>query len=88
MLRELEARFENLETHMKKIMLLTEIHGKDAVQNAMMSAVENQVYGSDYVEYLIRIKTRPVENAMGLLHVSKGADKLSTPNSNVPISPK
>lgn len=77
MLRELEARFENLETHMKKIMLLTEIHGKDAVQNALTSAVENQVYGSDYVEYLIRLKTRPVENAMGLLHVTKGADNLN-----------
>lgn len=77
MLRELEARFENLETHMKKIMLLAEIHGKDAVQNALMSAVENQVYGSDYVEYLIRIKTRPVENAMGMIHVSKGADNLN-----------
>ena len=77
MLRALESRFENLNTHMKKIMLLTEIYGPNAVKNAMTCAVENQVYGSDYVEYLIRLKSRPVANAMGLLHVSQGADKLN-----------
>ena len=77
MLRELEARMLNIESHMKKIMLLVEIYGKIMVQNALMSAVENQVYGADYVEYLIRLKKRPVENSMGLLHVTKGADNLN-----------
>ncbi len=77
MLRELEARLLNSESHMKKIMLMVEIYGKIMVQNALMSAVENQVYGADYVEYLIRLKKRPVENSMGLLHVTKGADNLN-----------
>ncbi len=75
--RELQDRLTNPERHMKKIMLLVEIYGKCAVQNALISAVENQVYGSDYIEFLIRLKSRPVENTMGLLHVTKGVDNLN-----------
>ena len=75
--RELQDRLTNPERHMKKIMLLVEIYGKCAVQNALISAVENQVYGSDYIEFLIRLKSRPVENTMGLLHVTIGVDNLN-----------
>lgn len=86
MLQALEDRLENVDAQMRKIMLLTEIYGADAVKNALLSAVENQVYGADYVEYLIRLKSRPPENHSCLLHVPKGGDNLkvtlATPDLN------
>lgn len=76
MLEKLSARLLNPEEHIRKIMVLADMHGKDAVVRAMDAAVDNSVYGADYIEHIVRIRQQPVENALGHLHVTQGADNL------------
>lgn len=75
--KELENRPVDLSAHLKKIMTLVDMYGKDIVCEALQSAVENQVYGADYVEYIIKLKQRCVDSPSGALHVTNGSDKLA-----------
>lgn len=76
MLEALHARIDNPEHHMKKILLLADMYGREKLISALECAVENQVCGAEYVEIILRQKARPVENALGHLHVTRGADNL------------
>lgn len=75
--REIEDRSLDVNRHIRKIMTLVDIYGKEPVVNAMHCAVQNQVFGSDYIEYILRLKMRPAENFQGVLHVTQGADNLN-----------
>ena len=61
---------------MKKILLLADKYGRDKLIAALECAVENRVCGADYVEMILRQKAYPVENVLGHLHVTRGADNL------------
>ena len=76
MLDALQSRIDNPEDHMKKILLLADKYGRDKLTAALECAVENHVCGADYVEMILRQKSQPVENALGHLHVTRGADNL------------
>ena len=73
---ELERRPVDLSGHIKKIMTLVDVYGKDIVCDALRSAVENQVYGADCIEYIIQLKLSCSDSPNGTLHVTNGADKL------------
>lgn len=73
---ELEHRPVDLSGHIKKIMTLVDVYGKDIVCDALRSAVENLVYGADCIEYIIQLKLSCCDSPNGTLHVTNGADKL------------
>lgn len=56
--------------------LLADMHGREKVIAAIECAVENRVCGAEYVEIILRQKSRPAENATGHLHVTRGVDNL------------
>jgi Transposase and inactivated derivatives len=74
---ELESRAVDTTQHIKKIMTLVNIWGKDIVVRALQSAVSNKVYGAEYIEYIIRLKQHPAVPIDNALHVTNGADKLA-----------
>ena len=76
MFEALQTRIDNPEDHMKKILLLADKYGRDKLIAALECAVENRVCGADYVEMILRQKAYPVENVLGHLHVTRGADNL------------
>lgn len=76
MLEALQLRLCNPEEQMKKILLLADMHGREKVIAAIECAVENRVCGAEYVEIILRQKSRPAENTAGHLHVTRGADNL------------
>lgn len=63
--------------HIKKIMILVDIYGKDAVVSALQCAVENKVYGAEYIEFIVRRKQQPNDPLGDAIHVTNGADKLN-----------
>ena len=87
MYSELTNKELNPIEHLKRIMVLVDMYGAEAVKDALKSAVDNQVYGADYVEHIIRLKKRPVENRLGVLHVTQGADnlKIQVPKANLEV---
>lgn len=75
--RELESRVLDSSRHIKRILTLVDIYGKDAVANALQAAVENQVFGADYIEFILRMKAAPPDSFSSALHVTQGADNLN-----------
>lgn len=76
MLEHLNQRLDSPDAQMKKILLLADKYGRDKLVAALETAVENQVFGVEYVEIILWQKSKPVENALGHLHVTRGADNL------------
>ena len=70
----LNMRFDNPDTHMKRILALADMYGREKLVAALDAAVQNKVYTADCIELILRQKSRPVENALGYLHVTRGAD--------------
>lgn len=75
----LQNRIDNPAEQMKRILLLADMYGRAKLIAAIECAVENNVCGADYVEIILHQKARPVENALGHLHVTRGADNLDIP---------
>lgn len=75
--QELEKRSLDPISHIRKILTLANIFGKDTVVSALQSAMENQVYGAEYIEYIIRLKQHPADPVESTIHVTNGADKLN-----------
>lgn len=75
--RELESRVLDSTRHIKRILTLVDIYGKDSVVNALQAAVANQVFGADYVEFILRMKAAPPDSFSAPLHVTQGADNLN-----------
>jgi hypothetical protein len=61
--------------HVRRIHLLVDIHGRDAVAQALEEAVELGAYGSDYLHNILAHR-RTLAPLIGQLHLTRGADLL------------
>jgi transposase len=71
----LKVRELNVELHMRKILALISIYGKDAVAEAIDDMIEFNVYRSEYIENRLQISGSE-EFPKGTLHVPNAADQL------------
>ena len=61
--------------HVRRIHLLIDIHGRDAVAQALEEAVELGAYGSDYLNNILAHR-RTLAPLIGQLHLTRGAELL------------
>jgi hypothetical protein len=61
--------------HVRRILLLVDIHGRDAVSQALQEAVELGAYGSDYLNNIL-VHRRALLPLTGQLHLTRGAELL------------
>ena len=61
--------------HVRRIDLLIDIHGRDAVVQALEEAVELGAYGSDYLNNILAHR-RALAPLIGQLHLTRGAELL------------
>ena len=61
--------------HVRRIHLLVDIHGRDAVAQALEEAVELGAYGSDYLHHILAHR-RALAPLIGQLHLTRGAELL------------
>ena len=61
--------------HVRRILLLVDIHGRDAVAQALEEAVELGAYGSDYLHNILAHR-RALAPLIGQLHLTRGAELL------------
>ena len=61
--------------HVRRILLLVDIHGRDAVSQALQEAVELGAYGSDYLHNILAHR-RALLPLTGQLHLTRGAELL------------
>ena len=73
--RELDKRHLNATVHLRKIMALAEIHGDEAVANAIADAMNLHAIGSDYIANILQSRARKLPEP-GALHLTRRADLL------------
>jgi hypothetical protein len=61
--------------HVRRILMLVEIHGRDSVVQALQEAVELGAYGSDYLNNILAHR-RALAPLTGQLHLTRGAELL------------
>jgi len=61
--------------HVRRILMLVEIHGRDSVAQALQEAVELGAYGSDYLNNILAHR-RALAPLSGQLHLTRGAELL------------
>jgi len=61
--------------HVRRILMLVKIHGRNAVSEALKEAVELGVYGSDYLNNILAHR-RTLAPLTGELHLTRGAELL------------
>jgi len=61
--------------HVRRILLLVDIHGREAVSQALEEAVELGAYGSDYLNNILAHR-RALLPLTGQLHLTRGAELL------------
>jgi len=61
--------------HVRRILMLADIHGRDAVSQALEEAVELGAYGSDYLHNILAHR-RALLPLTGQLHLTRGAELL------------
>jgi transposase len=61
--------------HLRRILLLVQIHGRDTVAKALEEALELGAYGSDYLQNLLEHR-RALAPLIGELHLTRGAELL------------
>ena len=62
--------------HVRRTLMLVDIHGRDAVSQALEQAVELGAYGSDYLNNILAHR-RALLPLTGQLHLTRGAELLS-----------
>jgi len=72
---ELHPRHLNPRVHIRNIIALTEIHGPDAVAEAIRDAIACQAYSSQYIQNILDQRQRPPARP-GPLHLTRRADML------------
>lgn len=75
--KELEERVLDSNRHIKRILTLVDIYGKESVVNALQAAIANEVFGADYIEFILRMKAAPPDSFQSVLHVTQGSDNLN-----------
>lgn len=73
--RNLCERRPSARMHIQKIMALADLHGNDAVIEAIQTALYFHAYSSDYILHLLEVKHRDVAEP-GPLHLTKPDDAL------------
>jgi hypothetical protein len=61
--------------HVRRILMLVDTHGRDAVAQALEEAVELGAYGSDYLNNILAHRRAPVPLS-GELHLTRGVELL------------
>ena len=61
--------------HVRRILMLVEIHGRDSVAQALQEAVELGAYSSDYLNNILAHR-RALAPLTGQLHLTRGAELL------------
>lgn len=69
-----EKRF-NPAVHVHRIVALSEIYSKEAVERAMDDAFVFQAFSAEYIANILEQKNRPVEE-VGVLHLTRASDLL------------
>ncbi len=73
--RELDKRHLNSGHHVRKIVALAEIHGEDAVAEAITDALKLSAIGSDYIANILESRARKLPEP-GALHLTRRSDLL------------
>ncbi|MFU8819893.1 MAG: IS21 family transposase, partial [Desulfurivibrio sp.] len=73
--RRLEERHLQPLRHVRQIMALVEIHGREAVVRAIDDAMELHVVGAEYIANILEARTRKLPEP-GPLHLTRSADLL------------
>lgn len=71
----LRARELHAMGHVRRILMLVDTHGRDAVAQALQEAVELGAYGSDYINNILAHR-RALVPLSGELHLTRGAELL------------
>jgi hypothetical protein len=72
---ELKARHLNVDHHLRKILAMADIYGKEAVTRAMDDALELHVASADYIVNILECRTRKLREP-GPLHLTRRSDLL------------
>ena len=75
-LKGLEHRQISPRTHLRHIMTLVEMHGREAVVEALTDALEFNAFRAEYVAHLVTLRSRPDSPSGGTLHVPRAGDLL------------
>lgn len=73
--RELDKRHLNSGHHVRRIVALAEIHGEDAVADAIADAMKLHAIGSDYIANILESRARKLPEP-GALHLTRRSDLL------------
>jgi transposase len=73
--RALEKRHLNSGHHVRRIVALAEIHGEEAVADAIADALKLHAVGSDYIANILESRARKLPEA-GALHLTRRTDLL------------
>lgn len=73
--RELDKRHLNSGHHVRKIVALAEIHGENAVADAIADALKLHAIGSDYIANILESRARKLPEP-GALHLTRRSDLL------------
>ncbi len=71
----LAAKRFNATAHIHRIVALSEIYSKEAVERAMDDAFVFQAFSAEYIANILEQKSRPVEET-GVLHLTRASDLL------------
>jgi hypothetical protein len=71
----LEAKRVNARVHLRKILALAEIHGKEAVARAMDDGLELQAFSAEYIANILAARRR-VGPEPGVLQLTRRCDLL------------
>ena len=86
-LEELKRRELNAKQHMRRIVTLVEIYGRDPVSEAIRDMIYFKVFKAEYIEYRLMQAAAGKMRAGGKLHVPKAGDllhiKLEKPNLGI-----
>ena len=71
----LEAKHVNARTHLRKIVALVEIHGKEAVSRALDDGLELAAFSAEYIAHILAARRRIGEEPAAL-QLTRRADLL------------
>ena len=71
----LEAIRVDARAHLRRIVALVEMHGKDAVAQALVDGLELKAFSAEYVEHIVTARRR-IGTEPGALQLTRGSDLL------------
>ncbi len=84
-LKKMKLRELNVRQHLRRIVVMAEQYGKEAVANVLEDMLQFEVFRADYVEQ--RLMNRSLTEFIGTLHVPRAGDcmnmEITPPNLNI-----